>query len=299
MKFFRFTGLVCFAFLLAACVDTSKLSQASVQNYTPAPAGPQTATIRGSGDTSGGFWKATLASYLISVDGKAVTGGGGLLDPVPVTPGIHSLLVGYRYFGGTKSGRVPLMLDARPGASYVVKFEDRGMPNFLTDNADVTNKYLYLDDEKTGAVVTDKVTDTVRRNINLYTEPVGEHLSTLQGAKFEELLGTNYCSVMTIDGKYMPSAPGTPLLTVDHPDYDRAFKITPGRHAIAAGIQFGNIAGAYPFMFDVQPGRSYKIGCKIETRTSGSGNLPVVSFWLEDTVTHAFVMPPTDLPIGL
>jgi hypothetical protein len=298
MKFSHILPAAFAVVLLAGCVDISKLQQIDVQTYTSISPGPQAATIKGSGDTSGGFLHETMASYLVAVDGKAVGGPGGLLDPVSIAPGVHSLVVAYRAFGGTASGRVPLMLDAEPGASYIVELENRGHRNLLTDNSDVTNNYLYLENEKTGLAATDKVTDTVRRNTNLYTEPAGDHLSTLKGAKYDELLGASYCSVMTIDGKYMPSAPGTPLLTLDHPDYDRAFKISPGRHAIGVDIRFKSIVGAYAFMLDVKPDTPYKMECQVELKKSNGVGVGVLSIWVEDTITNAYVLPPTDLPIG-
>jgi hypothetical protein len=299
IRFVRICALFALLAPLGACarVDIKNVPEANLGDTYVASTSSQYATIKGSGDTGGTMLNPTMIAYLVSIDGKNVKGRGAIFDPVQVDPGIHSLLVAYRSIGGTSHGFVPLMLDAKPGAAYIVKEEFQGGFLRLGTAEDVTNQYMYIEDEKTGLAATDKVTDTLRRNTNMYTQSPAKSAATLRGIKMEKLLGSNACFIAAIDGRFMPTVEGQTFLDHDRSDFDAIAKITPGRHAIAVGIDFGNIKGAYPFLLDVTPNASYVIKCDLVDRQIGGKLNASINIVVENETTHTVAVPAIDLPI--
>ncbi|HEY4343032.1 MAG TPA: hypothetical protein VGN05_01690 [Parvibaculum sp.] len=295
----RFVRICALFALLGACarVDIKNVPQANLGDTYVVGTSSQHATIKGSGDTSGTMLSPTMIAYLVSIDGKNVKGRGDIFDPVQIDPGIHSLLVAYRSIGGASHGFVPLMLDAKPGAAYVVKEEYQGGFLRLGTAEDVTNEYMYIEDEKTGLAATDKVTDTLRRNTNMYIQSTDKSAATLRGIKMEKLLGSNACFIAAIDGRFMPTIEGQTFLDHDRSDFDAVAKIAPGRHAVAVSIDFGNIKGAYPFLLDATPNASYVVKCDLVDRQINGKLNATINILVENETTHTVAVPAIDLPI--
>tara|TARA_R110000868_G_scaffold40543_4_gene139801 strand:+ start:10455 stop:11300 length:846 start_codon:yes stop_codon:yes gene_type:complete len=280
-------------------VDTSKIPQANLGDAYVISAQTNLATIKGSGDTSGTVFSPTMVAYLVSIDGKNIGSSGGILSPVKIEPGIHSLLLSYMSYGGTSHGYAPVMLDAKPGATYIVKEEYRGSPlKNLTQGSDLTHEYLYLEDEATGLAATDKITDSLRANTNYYVQPTLPDAASLHGDKHDLLLGASACFIASVDGKFIPPVAGMTFLDHDQSDFDAVAKISPGRHAIAIGIRFGNAVGAYPFLLDATASNTYVVKCTQVSRKIGTRLVSAISLSVENETTHEMAVPPRDLPIG-
>lgn len=289
---------ICLA-LLAGCVDTSKIPQATLGDAYVISSQTNLATIKGSGDTSGTMFSPTMVAYLVSIDGKNIASSGGILSPVKIEPGIHSLLLSYMSFGGTSHGFAPVMLDAKPGATYIVKEEYRGSPlKNLTQGSDLTHEYLYLEDEATGLAATDKITDSLRANTNYYVQSTLPDAASLHGDKHNLLLGASACFIASVDGKFIPPVAGMTFLDHDQSDFDAVAKIAPGRHAIAIGIRFGNVVGAYPFLLDAAANNTYVVKCKQVSRKVGTRLTGAISLSVENETTGQVAIPLRDLPIG-
>ncbi|MCE9650573.1 MAG: hypothetical protein K8R18_13200 [Parvibaculum sp.] len=297
IRFVRICALLALSLGACARVDIKNVPQANLGDAYVADTSLQHATIKGSGDTSGTMLSPTMIAYLVSIDGKNTKGRSTIFDPVQVDPGIHSLLVAYRSIGGTSHGFVPLMLDAKPGAAYVVREEFQGGFLRLGTAEDVTNHYMYIEDGKTGLAATDKVTDTLRRNTNMYTQSTDKNAATLRGIKMEKLLGSNACFIASVDGRFMPTVEGQTFLDHDRSDFDAVAKITPGRHAVAIGVDFGNIKGAHPFLLDAAPNTSYVVKCDLVDRQIDGKLNASINIVVENETAHTVVVPAIDLPI--
>ncbi|MDX5364822.1 MAG: hypothetical protein LPK88_00215 [Alphaproteobacteria bacterium] len=122
--------------------------------YQP-PSGPQLATISGTRQDGG------LAAFPIAVDGKIVPEDrkGGIwlssrwepTKPVAIPPGTNAIAVLARH--GVEERHFPVLLEAKPGASYIVKFE-HGQKRTGTTRIYVHT--IWVEDATTGEIVVPK-----------------------------------------------------------------------------------------------------------------------------------------------
>ncbi|MDO8287799.1 MAG: hypothetical protein Q7T44_01130 [Parvibaculum sp.] len=311
---FTFIRLVALSVLLAplgACknVDPATLQEAAIPQFKSVATDQNSALIKsGSVESDDGFGVIKGAAYPISVDGQRINPqdyarysisievqSAVPVDParnsVRITPGTHSILVGYKSLNRYVDGVAAVVLDAKPGITYVVMGQDRYKPDLLNP-MDITHNYLYIVEERTSKVVTDEVTDVPRRNTNTYSEPSGTGLATIRGNTINGSDIKN-CYPMAIDGKYTKWLSGT---LADRPDYQRDFKVTPGRHALGIGIAYGLNTTAGENVFDFQPNTTYQIGCETSKKRYDSDSVNVFTVWIENAATKEIVLPKSDLP---
>ncbi|WP_293328270.1 hypothetical protein [Parvibaculum sp.] len=131
--------------------------QSEASSYYVEPTEDDSATIRGSKKTNVDVYRA----YVVTVDGKYVKPlpGSFMSAPHPdyeaalrLAPGLHAIGVGFGV-NMNQSGAFAYLLDVKPSAHYVVRF-DHGVQR-IGDQKWWTYT-LWLEDEKTGAVVIPK-----------------------------------------------------------------------------------------------------------------------------------------------
>ncbi|MEQ8266407.1 MAG: hypothetical protein RH982_04365 [Parvibaculum sp.] len=126
--------------------------------YYVEPSGPGTATFRGTVRTEGLF--DLYSAYVASVDGKhaPMTPETALEKrrvkydaAVRLEPGLRAIGIGIRL--STERGLFPILLDVKPGASYVVRLE-HGIKRVGTDKWNSAT--VWVEDEVTGATIVEK-----------------------------------------------------------------------------------------------------------------------------------------------
>ncbi|HEY0526733.1 MAG TPA: hypothetical protein VGD08_25300 [Stellaceae bacterium] len=140
-----FTSLIACAALIGCETNAVPISYYNVPQETPdAPnakiGGTKTFVLLGP-DTR---------TYAGAIDGKVIRREreADYDQSVPISPGVHALSIDYR--DGSWHASVPIRLDARPGATYVVKAE---RVNQISTTVKVT---LWVEDAGDGTLVADK-----------------------------------------------------------------------------------------------------------------------------------------------
>ncbi|HUD52863.1 hypothetical protein [Parvibaculum sp.] len=281
---------------LAACGPKLKdLPEASFAPvYAPADKTAATATIRGAYREKEGLVNDSISgAYVAMVDGERPSRNHAT-DPVPLTPGPHSLTMRYWAVRDSFHLAVPFRLDAKPGASYVVRLEEGNLnvENYL--GVDPTY-YLYIVDETTDEIVSPKMPHLPQRATEFYVEPAAPDIATIRGT-IEHGLDAYSAYVLAIDGRYIHTEPDS-IFFDDGRNYEGAVALTPGRHALAIGIRNSNLYNALPVLIDIEPGASYVLRFEHGVKKSGEDKWQTFTVWLENEKTAAIVVPKTDMPI--
>lgn len=185
------------------------------------------------------------------------------------------------------------MLDAKPGASYVVKrSEDKEWLDGL--RYDRIRTWLYIEEEKTGEIVVPKIPDVLQSIKGRYQPPSGPDLGTMRGTVNE--YGVSVYPI-AVDGQIVKEDREQDLLVTARWEPTKPVALSPGLRAIAIYARGGVTSGRYlPILLDVKPNASYV--AKVDYRVKKSGTTPIYTFtiWIEDGATGEIVMPRTDLP---
>lgn len=293
MTFFRIVFFSLIAATLSACGP--KLNELPATNFAPyvvdARTVGDTATIKGTyTPNTGVLGIGSEGAYVAAIDGKVAFHRTKRSDPLTLAPGPHALALSY--WQGTLEGFAPAYFDAKPGASYVIKFES-GDYLFFKERRSYS---LYVVEEKSGEVVVPKTPDHFQDATERYVEPVGTELASIRGTSDESLLNVDAAFVLAIDNRYVALRPET-ALTSALPDYSGTFKLTPGLHAIFIGAQLGTGSGIFPVLLDAKPGASYVARYESGLKRHGASKWQTFTVWLEEEKTGAIVVPKTDLAV--
>jgi hypothetical protein len=307
------------ALSLTGCVDPKSLPAADFKvQEAPAPvavASGQVASIKGTLiQSSGLLFKTYESTYLVAIDGKL--GGAGNQDvrtPIPISVGPHSIVIGYTY--PQARGRVPLRLDAQPGASYVIK-DEVAKPTWNSYGRG-GGRALYIEDEKTGALVGEKLSEIIEDNTGSYYEPADSDAARFVcGSEDPFFTGYSVC-VEAVDGRFvrvevphhdlsvtLPAGQHQNSLAqnkaISNPPAPPSVKVSPGLHAFAVGIRTGFMPaiGYLPFMFDAKPNATYIFRFESGTKRDNSDHIyQTLTLWMEDAATHQAVMPKAEFPL--
>jgi len=292
MNIFRPVILMAFALALVACAPRLEtLQTAEFQPYEPDLSEvAEPATIRGSYEESTGMLgRPSRAVGVFALDGKTAFKQ-GFETPIPLTPGKHSLTIGY--LNGPYGDTIPIMLDAKPGATYVVKrAEDRNWADGL--KYDRIRTWLYVVDEKTGEIVVPKVPDVLQSIEGRYQPPSGPDVGTIRGTVNE--YGVSVYPI-AIDGQIVKEDRERDLMVTARWEPTKPVALAPGVRAVAIHAKGGVSSRYLPILLDVKPNASYLV--KVDYRLKKSGTTRVFTFtiWIEDGATGEIVLPHTDLP---
>lgn len=295
MILFRVVVLALVSGGLASCGP--KLKDMPVANFATYQVEPKTevanATIKGTYTEGGGILlKASRGTYVAAADGKVGFKRDRLTGSVPLTPGVHSLSLGY--WIGDHDGFVPARLDAKPGASYVIMEEDGEFTLNFTDGK--ISNFLSIVEEKTGEVVVPKTPDLAGDATQTYAEPAGTDTATMRGSVEKGAFVLDAAYVVAIDGFYVPVKRGT-FFTTGDPYYETPRRLSPGRHALAIYVTSEDTFGIYPIMFDVTPGAVYVVRFEIGLKRNGDKKWKTFTIWIEDEKTGSIAWPKSDFPM--
>lgn len=290
-------GLV--AFTLVACakpVDPRSLTQATVPLYHPAKTNVADApTIKSIFTPSTGFLGSpATVTFLVAIDGQYFDGG-RRSDPHPVPAGPHVISIGYATRG--RSSQVAVLVDFKPGASYVIRQDNSGLTLNSINNAG-PDDILWVEDEKTGLAITPKQSTTIYDNPDRYVPP-SDATSTISGSRGGQFLDHFVSFIQMVDGKIVNGDGAASILEGEHGRPDYAVPVAAGRHAMAIRIDYNLTYGVFPLYFDVKPSTSYVV--KFEgplSKIIGNRQTYVISFWIEEMGSGALALPKVDMPIS-
>lgn len=280
---------------LAACgpklKDLPETSFAPV--YAPADKTAATATIRGAYREKEGLIKDSVSgAYVAMIDGERPSRNYAT-DPIQIAPGPHSLTA--RYFRPESLYfPIPFRLDAKPGASYVVRLEEGELTveNYLGKGP---VHHLYIVEETTGEIVSPKMPHLAEKAEEFYAPPSAPDVATIHGTVTSNGLDRSAAYVLAIDGRYAPVKPSI-IFAGSGRDYNATYAVTPGLHALAIGIESGWGFDTYPIMLDAQPGASYVLRFEMGFKKNGEDKWIIFTVWVEDEKSHQVIWPKTDLP---
>ncbi|HAC59377.1 MAG: hypothetical protein CMI62_16290 [Parvibaculum sp.] len=292
MRIFVRFSLVLLALSLAACApDLAKLQTAEFQPYEPDLSGiAEPATIRGSYvENTDILGKTSRAVGVFALDGKTAFKG-GFATPISLTPGTHSLTIGYSDSG--YGDTIPVMLDAKPGGRYVVK---RSKDTDWLDGLkyDRIRTWLYIEEEKTGEIAVPKVPDVIQSIEGRYQPPSGPDVGTMRGT-----VNAHGVSVypIAVDGQIVKEDRERDLLVTARWEPTKPVALAPGMRAIAIQAKIGVTSRYLPILLDVKPNASYVANVDYRLKRSGETRIFTFTIWIEDGVTGEVVLPRTDLP---
>lgn len=192
------------------------------------------------------------------------------------------------------------MLDAKPGASYVIKRES----GELTINASFHNKgpgeIFYIEDETTGTLAVGKTSSVIFDNANRYKKPSGSGLSTIGGTKGSRSSSTATAYVQSIDGDFVDGEGPASLLTGgEQPRIEYPIPLAPGVHPLGIMLVSHVVTGgSFPILFDAKPDRRYVVKSEAASMKRWNGKMVLsFTFWIEDASSGAIAYPRTDAPI--
>lgn len=280
---------------LAGCVKpASHYPSANLQTYdVKSVSGENLATVKGTYREGSFFGKATLATFIASIDGKLEVES-GYTTPVPIEPGPHALVIGY-WHGSTRMP-VPVRLDAEPGKSYLI-LQEEGQYDFNLLRGSSYPSYVYIVDEATGQPVTPKMVDDAKYASEYYTEPSGADTASIRGAVERRGFNEPYGAyVLAIDGKYAPMTAETAFVKRS-PIYNASVRLEPGLRAIGIGLRASMEFAVYSVLLDVQPNDAYVLRYEHGMKRIGDSKWTAITVWIENEKTGDIVWPKTDLPI--
>lgn len=300
MLFRRLALIGLAALTLAACassVDPKTLAQATVPVYSPdRTALADAPTIKGVYTRSTGLLGAPASvTYLVAIDGLYFNAREDTVaNPVP--PGPHAITLGAQ--SGQVSARVPAYLDFKPGTSYVVKFEYTGL-NINTFNTNGPDLTLWVENEKTGEIVTPKLSTAIYDSKTRYAPPANAG-SSIAGSTDNALFDRYAAFVQMIDGAVVSGDAPASLLEGELPQPEKPIPLAPGSHAISIRVSFALSYTYYPLILDVAPNTHYVVKyAPLKSKLKGNRQVTVMSIWIENAVTHAIVFPPVDIPFSI
>ncbi|MDP1627507.1 hypothetical protein [Parvibaculum sp.] len=281
---------------LAACApNLESLPTASLKLYKPDMSDPAAAaTIRGTFEESTGLLGTPArATGVFAIDGNTAFETRELAAPLPLTPGLHSLTIGY--LTGGIGDAVPVKLVAEPGARYVVKRE-RGTDMMDGLRYDRIRTYVYIEDEKTGEIVVPKTPDVLRSIEGRYAPPTGPDLATMRGTGDDGLLDSFYALLIAVDGEIVRAKKEATLMTVESYEPATPIALTPGLHALAIAVRGGTGTSYLPILFDAKPNVSYVIKYERGLKRHGSVRIFTATVWIENESDGSIALPKTDIP---
>jgi hypothetical protein len=296
MNIFRPAVLMAFALALVACAPRLEtLPPAAFKPYEPDLSDTSTlATIRGSFEESTGpLGRDSRSVGVFAIDGKVAFKERGFETPIPLTAGKHSLTIGY--LNGPYGDTIPIMLDARPGADYVVKrAEDKNWLDGL--KYDRIRTWLYVVDEKTGEVVIPKIPDILQTIEGRYTPPAGADAATMRGTKTGNMFDGLSVFLIAVDGQIVGEKSKQTMWSVAHWDPATPVRLAPGLRALAIATRGGMGNRYMPLLLDVKPGASYVAKVDHGLKRFGTTRIFVYTVWIEDGTTGEIVVPKADIP---
>ncbi len=296
MTFIRILALSLVAMALTGCAKLENLQPANFSAYTvDASTLSNPAFIKGTyTEEKGGLLSGTLVreTFVLGLDGHTGFLAKHLNTSMPLSPGLHSLTIAY--WIGEKRGSVPVRLDAKPGASYVIKEED-GEKTIKTVLSGFTPNYLYIADEKTGEIVTPKMADLLSAVPDRYQPPADAAVPIRGTAVRPDILDVDAVYVRAVDGRFVREQKSDALGGDDYYDYEAQVMLTPGLHALSIGLGAGPFPGLYPILFEAKPGAAYVVKFERGLKRNGTNKWFVYTVWIEDEKTGAVVMPKVDV----
>jgi len=288
--------LALLAFSLAACApDLEKLPKANFHAYEPDLSNvSEPATIRGSfKDSTGPLGSPYRAVGVFAIDGKVAFDGPAFDTAIPLTPGIHSLTIGYS--NGGYGDTIPVVVNAKAGARYVVKESNR--TDWLDGlKYDRIRTWLYIEDEKTGEIVVPNTPDVIQSIEARYRQPAGPDVATMRGTEADNFL--DYLAVLPIavDGQIVEETSKQNMWSAAQWEPKRAVALEPGHRAIAIMVRGGAGHRFLPILLEVKPRASYIVKYDHGLKKFGTTRIFTYTIWIEDAVTGEIVMPKADLP---
>ncbi len=292
------TGLL--AFSLVACakpVDPRTLTSATIPSYAADKPDKidlsETAFIRGHYIKSTGFLgKPSSLTYLVSIDGQYYdVEYENKFNPVPA--GQHMLTIGAHI--GMRSAQVPAYANFKPGGCYVIRWE-YGKASLNSFNSNIPPDTLWIEDEKTGEIVTPKLSAIIYDSDNRYIPPSGT-TSTISGSTNGKLLDRIKVFTQMVDGKIVNGDGAATILAGEDPRPDYAVPLTAGRHGLGIKIEYNLVYGSIPVMFDVKPNTSYVVKFEEpQSKLYRNHLVQVIPYWIEEAATGILAFPKTDMP---
>lgn len=294
MNIVRLLALSAIAIVMAGCAKpASEYPEADLKVYdTTEKPGTEQAEIRGTYQEGTFFGKTSRATFVAAIDGLLeVTPD--VTKPLPLSPGPHSLVVGY--WMGSKRMPVAVRLEAEPGAKYIVLQEDGGWTMDNVVDGRFPN-FVYVVDEVTGKTVVPKTPDLIDKAESYYSEPSGDHLASIRGTQGSGQFDNFSAYVLFIDGVYVPMRPRK-LFSSIAPDYTASYRIEPGLRAIGIGVRLGASNGVFPVLLDVATGASYVIHFEHATRRIDGEKWTCITIWIDDEVSGKRIVEKVDVPL--
>tara|TARA_R110000868_G_scaffold244926_2_gene501399 strand:- start:6835 stop:7842 length:1008 start_codon:yes stop_codon:yes gene_type:complete len=269
---------------LATFLTTMVLLGATVVHAAnePTPA-PGTASIRG--DIVEGFLGTTNRSRIVSVDGNLVTGAIMPCQPVPLTPGLHSLVVAY------EQTNLPVLIDAKPDNAYAVKWtgDDPRM--------------VYVENTATQEIFNNISTDADKL-IAPYSEPMSEIASSATISPVQNmedgLLGDFPIGLFYVSGVDGHFVEGYKPFSADREKVMVPRRLTPGPHALMISFSYGfsNPVGGgsgliwldTPIVFTAEPAKHYLLKYT-KFQSAGGPYSYAYRFWIEEEGTGTMAYP--------
>lgn len=295
MKLIRIAAfaLPLFATALVSC-STKNLPPATFAAYDACQnVAANSATITGT-HTDETADQPESTAYVATIDGKIVIARASLISCFPLASGPHSLVVSF--WTGNHGADLPVRLDAKPGASYIIRAERGELKS--TNLWDTPRAhYVSIQDQKTGEIALRKTAAEPANNPERYQGPSTASAATIHGTTTLDLLDRYGAYPAAVDGLRISEIPMGPLLPTK-PDYEGTIKLAPGLHALAIGLVNIQPSGLYPVMLDAKPGASYVIRFEHGIKRSGDSRWYIFTVWIEDEKSGAIILPKSDLPIG-
>lgn len=204
-----------------ALLTTIVLASATHAADEPMPA-QGSASIRG--DIVEGFLGTTDKSRVVSIDGNLVTGKIMPCEPIPLTPGLHSLVVAY------EQTNLPVLIDAKPDNAYAVKWTG--------DNP----RMVYVENTATQEIFNNISTDADKL-IAPYSEPMSEIASSATISPVQNmedgLLGDFPIGLFYVSGVDGHFVEGYKPFSADREKVMVPRRLTPGPHALMISFSYG------------------------------------------------------------
>ncbi|MDO8289717.1 MAG: hypothetical protein Q7T44_10910 [Parvibaculum sp.] len=281
---------------LAACakqIDPKTLSEATVSDYVPPKVvTSDMATIKGVYTQTPDIFGARVSTtFLVAIDGKFHA------DPddhsaLPVPSGKHMVAIGVSLESG--SAMVPAYVDLKPGRSYVIKYENTGL-TLNSINKIGPDKTLWIEDEKSGEIISPKIASNIYDSNNRYIAPAGS-TSTITGSTNGELLDKIVAYTQMVDGFVVDGDGRASVMEGEDGRPEYAVPLAPGRHGLALRVAYGTTYCTFPMMFDVKPKTSYVVRFEEPQDKLSEGHLTsVLPFWIEEASTGVIAYPKVDL----
>lgn len=214
---------------------------------------------------------------------------------IPLVPGPHSVVISF--VATTENFPVHFRIEAKPGATYVAKWETRKRNFFDLQLPDL----VYIEDTRTGEIVTEKTAVTMNHTPNRYQPPSasGDAVATMRGTETREFLDFKAAGLQSVNGQRVHEEKRAEGAAKTVLNYTKSIAIAPGLQALGIGfLTGGHTDWIHPIMLDVQPGARYVVRFEHGIKQGADRKWQTFTIWIEDEAdNNAIVIPKTDIPI--